>query len=277
MGMTLVQGRDFTDEDMSDLARLPDPRAAVPKPGAVIVSETTAKAFWPSGDAIGQFLSTSCDARPISRRQVVGIVRDVRSETLRDGPPAEVYVPYLEDPSFAMTLLVRTTLPTDQIVPTLRRELREVSADMSTANVRMLDDVVGDSMRASRFSAFVVAAFAITALLLSALGVFGVFAFGIATRLREIGIRTALGATGTDITRMFLKQAAGPICVGVVLGTVGAFGLGRFIQALLFGVTPHDTLSYVAAASMLVGVALAASYLPVRRVLQADPAQTLRS
>jgi ABC-type antimicrobial peptide transport system permease subunit len=141
----------------------------------------------------------------------------------------------------------------------------------------MLDDVVGDSMRASRFSAFVVAAFAITALLLSALGVFGVFAFGIATRVREIGIRTALGATGSDITRMFLKQAAGPICVGVALGTVGAFGLGRFIQALLFGVTPHDTLSYVAAASMLVGVALAASYLPVRRVLQADPAQTLRS
>ena len=277
MGMTLVQGRDFTDEDMSDLARLPDPRAAVPRPGAVIVSETTARAFWPSGDAIGQFLSTSYDARPISRRQVVGVVRDVRSETLRGGPPAEVYVPYLEDPSFAMTLLVRTTLPTDQIVPTLRRELSEVSADMSTANVRMLDDVVGDSMRSSRFSAFVVAAFAITALLLSALGVFGVFAFGIATRVREIGIRTALGATGSDITRMFLKQAAGPICVGVVLGTVGAFGLGRFIQALLFGVTPHDTLSYVAAASVLVGVALAASYLPVRRALQADPAQTLRS
>lgn len=276
MGMTLVQGRDFTEEDVSDLARLPDPRAAVPRPGAVIVNETTARAFWPSGDAIGQFLSTSYDARPISRRQVVGIVRDARSETLRGDPPAEVYVPYLEDPSFAMTLLVRTTLPTDQIVPTLRRELRGVSADMSTANVRMLDDVVGESMRSSRFSAFVIAAFAVTALLLSALGVFGVFAFGIATRAREIGIRMALGATGSDITRMFLKQAAGPICVGVTLGTAGAFALGRLIQALLFGVSPHDTLSYVAAVSMLVGVALAASYLPVRRVLQADPARALR-
>ena len=136
LGMTIVQGRDFTKDDISDLARLPDPRAAVPRQGAVIVNETTARAFWPSGNAIGQFLSTSFDARPVSRRQVVGIVRDARSESIRGGPPAEVYVPYLEDPSFAMTLLVRTPLPTEQIVPLIRRELRTVSADLSTANVR---------------------------------------------------------------------------------------------------------------------------------------------
>lgn len=150
LGMTLVQGRDFTNEDMSDLSRLPDPRAVVPRQGAVIVNQTTARTFWPSGNAIGQFLSTSFDARPVSRRQVVGIVRDVRSESVRGGPPAEVYVPYLEDPSFAMTLLVRTTVPTDQIVPMIRREIRSVSADLSTANVRLLDDVVGESMRSSR-------------------------------------------------------------------------------------------------------------------------------
>jgi predicted permease len=279
MGMTLVQGRDFTEKDISDLARLPDPKAALtaaPRQGALIVNETTARTFWPSGDAIGQFLSTSFDARPINRRQVVGIVRDARSETLRGGPPAEVYVPYLEDPSFAMTLLVRTILPTDQIVPIIRRELRDVTADMSTANIRMLDDVVGDSMRSSRFSASVMAAFAVAALLLSALGVFGMFAFGIATRVREVGIRMALGATGPDITRMFLKQAAGPITVGVALGTAGALALGRLVDSLLFGVAPTDAVSYAAAATMLVTVALMASYLPVRRVLQADPARALR-
>lgn len=133
MGMTLVHGRNFTNEDMSDLARLPDPRAAVPRQGAVIVNETTARTFWPGGNALGQFLSTSFDARPVSRRQVVGIVRDARSESIRGGPPAEVYVPYLEDPSFAMTLLVRSTLPADQTVSLVRRELREVSVDLSTA------------------------------------------------------------------------------------------------------------------------------------------------
>lgn len=175
-----------------------------------------------------------------------------------------------------MTLLVRTTLPADQIAPVLRRELRAVSADMSTANIRMLDDVVGDSMRSSQFSAFVIAAFAVAALLLSALGVFGVFAFGIATRVREIGIHMALGATGSDISRMFLKQAAGPITVGLALGTAGALTLGRLVDSLLFGVTPTDAVSYAAAASILVTVALIASYLPVWRVLQADPARALR-
>jgi putative ABC transport system permease protein len=276
MRMTLVQGRDFTNDDMSDLARLADPRAAVPRQGAVIVNETTARTFWPSENAIGRFLSTSFDARPISRRQVVGIVRDARSESIRGGPPAEVYVPYLEDPSFAMILLVRTTRPADQMIPIIRRELQRVSADLSTANVRMLDDVVGESTRSSRFSAFVMSAFALAAHLLSALGVFGVFAFGVASRAREIGIRMALGATGSDIIRMCVRHAAAPITVGLILGTIGAIALGRLVESLLFGVAPTDVMSYAAAASMLVGTALVASYLPVRRVLRAGPARALR-
>ena len=175
-----------------------------------------------------------------------------------------------------MTLHVRTTLPADQVVPIIRRELRSVSADMSTANVRMLDDVVGESMRSSRFNAFVVSAFAVAALLLSALGVFGVFAFGVASRVREVGIRMALGATGSEITRMFLTEAAGPISVGVPFGTAGAIALGRLAGSLLFGVASTDVASYTAAASMLVGVAFVASYLPVRRVLRAGPARALR-
>lgn len=276
MGMTLIKGRDFTNEDMSDLARLANPKAAISRQGAVIVNETTARTFWPSGDAIGQFLSTSFDARVVSRRQVVGIIRDARSSSIRGGPPAEVYVPYLEDPSFAMTLLVRTTLPTDQIVPIIRRELRSVSADMSTANVRMLNDVVGESMRSARFSAFVISMFAAAALLLSALGVFGVFAFGVASRVREIGIRMALGATGSDIGRIFLRQAAGPITIGVIVGTTGAIALGRLVDSLLFGVASTDVASYGAAGSILVGIALIATYLPVRRVLRAGPARALR-
>ena len=268
MGMTLVQGRDFTEDDASDLARLPDPAAAVPRQGAVIVNETTARAFWPAGNALGQFLSTSLDARGLNRRQVVGVVRDARSATLRGVPPAEVYVPYLEDPSFSMTLLVRTPVPADRIVPILRREMRDVNADLSTANIRMLDDIVSDSMGSSRFSAWVVSAFAVTALLLSAVGVFGVFAFGVAARVREIGIRMALGATGPDITRLFLKQAAGPVCMGVTAGAAGALVLGRLIAALLFGVAPTDPVSFAVATVLLVAVALVASYLPVRRVIR---------
>jgi putative ABC transport system permease protein len=276
MGMTLVQGRDFTNEDISDLARLPDPSVAVPRQGAVIVNETTARTLWPGGNAVGQFLSTNFDARPVSRRQVIGVVRDARSESIRGGPPAEVYVPYLEDPSFALTLLVRSALPADQTASMVRRELREVSADLSTAEVRLLTDVVGDSMRSSRFSAFVVGAFAAAALTLSAVGVFGVFAFGAASRARELGIRMALGATHRDIARMFLKQAAAPIVGGLAVGTATALVLGQAVASLLLGVAPTDLISYLASASTLSGIALLASYLPLRRVLGADPAHALR-
>lgn len=276
MGMRLVQGRDFTSEDTSDLARLPDPRAASPRQGAVIVNEATAKAFWPSGDAVGQFLSTSYDARPVSRRRVVGVVRDARSESIRSGAPAEVYVPYLEDPSFAMTLLIRSDLPVSQIVPAVRRELRAVSAELSTAEVRMLDDVVGDSLRTSRFNALVLSAFGIVGLFLSALGVFGVFAFGVASRAREVGIRMAVGATARNIVQMFLSHAIGPILSGIVVGTAASFLFARVVGSLLFGVAATDITSYVVAAVTMAGTALLASYLPVRRLLQSDPARALR-
>ncbi len=279
MGMTLLQGRDFTDDDISDLARLsamPDPRSVVPRPGVVIVNEAAARAFWPSGNAVGQAISTQFDARGIGGREVVGIVRDVRSDTLTGAPPVEVYVPYLEDPGFVMTLLVRTSLPADRIVPVIRRELRRVSPDLSTANIRMLEDVVAGSTRSSRFSAVLVGAFATVALALSAVGIFGVFAFDMATRARDVGIRIALGATSADIVRAFLGKAAGPIGVGLAIGTLGALGLGRLVQTLLFGVEPTDAVSFVAAAVLLVAVATGASYLPVRRLLRADPARSLR-
>lgn len=276
MGMHLVQGRDFTNEDMSDLARLPDPRGASPRQGAVIVNEATAKAFWPAGNAVGQFLSTSYDARPVSRRRVAGVVRDARSESLRRGAPAEVYVPYLEDPSFAMTLLVRSERPAFQIVPAIRRELRAVSTELSTADVRMLDDVVGDSLRTSRFNALVLSAFGIVGLFLSALGVFGVFAFGVASRAREVGIRMAVGATARNIVQMFLSHAIGPILSGIVVGTVASFLFARVVGSMLFGVAATDSASYVVAAVTMAGTALLASYLPVRRLLQSDPARALR-
>ncbi len=276
MGMSLVQGRDFTNDDMSDLARLSNPRAALPRQGAVIVNEATAKAFWPSGNAVGEFLSTSYDARPVSRREVVGVVRDARSESLRGGAPAEVYVPYLEDPSFAMTLLIRSELPVSQVVPAVRRELRAVSTDLSTAEVRLLDDVVGDSLRTSRFNAFVLSAFGIVGLFLSALGVFGVFAFGVASRAREVGIRMAIGATGRDIVQLFLSHAVGPILAGIAIGTAASVLFARAIGSLLFGVAATDGVSYAVAALTMAGTALLASYLPVRRLLQSDPARALR-
>ena len=276
LGMTIVQGRDFTNADASDLALLPDPRAGKPRPGAVIVNETTARTYWPSGNALGRFLTTSFDMRVVNRREVVGIVRDIVSEGRREAPPIEVYIPYLEDPSFAMTLLIRTALPPDQIVPVLRREIQLAAPDLSVANIRTMDDVVRQSLASPRFSAVLVSSFAAAALLLAAIGVYGVCAFGVSTRAREIAIRLALGATRQDIVRLFLKQAAGPVGLGLAVGALGALALSRLVAALLFGVAPTDVVSFAAATVLLVTVALVASYLPVRRALRRSASDVLR-
>jgi predicted permease len=276
MGMTLVQGRDFTRADAGALARspMPSPRTTAPRAGAVIVNEAAARMLWPSGDVLGQSLSTSFDSSAIAGRRVVGVVRNVRSEDRRRDAPAEVYVPYLEDPSFATRLLVRTALPADRIVPAIRRALHGVSADLSLANVRTLDDVVE---RSARFSAVMIGVFAGTSLLLAAIGVFGVFAFGMATRAREVGVRIALGATRADLLWLFLKQASAAIVAGLACGLAAAMALGRLVASLLYGVTPTDAISYVCAGLTLAAVSFAASYLPIRRALRQDPTRALRA
>jgi putative ABC transport system permease protein len=275
LGIPLVAGRDFRETDISDLARLPAPRPGVRREGVAIINETTARRFWPDGGALGRLLSTEYDPG-ISARRVIGIARDTRSGALREAPPVEVYVPYLEDPSFAMTLLVRTRTPPDVILPAIREGIRRVAPDLSTANIQTLDTIVAGSMGSAPFNALIVSSFAAAAFVLSAIGIFGMFAYGVAARAREIGIRMALGASPSDVTRLFLREAAIPVAVGVVAGAFGAWTLAGTFSALLFGVTPTDLGSFAAAAVLLAAVALTASYLPLRKALSADPAASLR-
>jgi putative ABC transport system permease protein len=275
LGIPFVAGRDFTDADISDLARLPDPNAHRRSEGVAIINATAARMFWPGANPLGRLLSTQYDPG-ISARRVVGVVQDVRSETLRDRMPAEVYVPSLEDPSFAMTLLIRTPLPPAQIVPALRHEIAQAAPDLSTANVRLLSDIVDESMGSAPFNTVIVTGFAAAALLLSAIGVFGVFAFGVAARRREIGIRIALGATRNAVTRLLLGEIATPVVLGIAVGAVTAIAAGRIFGALLYGVTSTDPASYALAIAVVLVVALGAAYVPVRRALRGDPATALR-
>lgn len=276
LGIPFTAGRDFTPSDISDLARLPDPDATRRSQGVVIVNETTAREFWPGENALGKMLSTEYDAG-ISGRRVVGIVKDSRSGSIFDAAPTEIYVPYLEDPSFAMTLLVRTRLPVDHVSNLMRSRLVNVAPDLSTANIRPLQEVVEESMGSAPFSTVLVSAFAAVSLALSALGVYGVFAFAVAIRTREIGIRSALGATRGDVARLFLREAAAPIATGVIAGSLIAMALTRLVRSLLFGVSPTDPVSFAAAIGVLVCVALAASYVPLRRAHAIDPAVALRT
>jgi putative ABC transport system permease protein len=191
--------------------------------------------------------------------------------------PPEVYVPYLEDPSFAMTLLIRTPLAPAQILPALRHEIRQAAPDLSTANVRMLSEVVHESMGAAPFNAVIVSGFAAAALMLSAIGVFGVFAFGVTARRREIAIRIALGATRDDVTRLLLHEIATPVALGIAIGAAIAVSAGQAIGALLYGVSATDPVSFAVSIAVVLLVVLGAGSVPIRRALRIDPAEALRS
>jgi putative ABC transport system permease protein len=276
MGMSLRQGRDFTAADGTTDEQLTS-RSAAPRDGTIIINETAARLWWPDGTALGRYVSTNYDRTITPRRRIVGIVADTRGDRIVAAPPPEVYLPYFEDPAFGGTFVVRTSLPAAALAPLLRRELMAVDRQFSVTAVRPMVDIVDDAMGSRRFSTLITALFAGVALALAAIGVYGVLAFGVARRRREIGIRMALGATRGDITRLFLRQASGPILAGIVAGLAGALALSRLIAGLLYGVAPTDPVSFAAATSLLAAIALTASYLPVRLALRTDPAAALRA
>jgi hypothetical protein len=231
--------------------------------------------FWPGGNALGQSASTGVDFA-VSGRTVAGIVRDTRSQAVGAPPGPEVYAPYLEDPSFAMTFLVRTPLPIAQALPSLQHAMRAVDPEISTANERTLDEIVNGASGSSRISAAVVALFATVALVLSAIGIYGMLAFTVSRRTREFGIRMALGADRHDIRRLLLRETASAITVGLIAGVGGALAMTRWTSSLLFGVGSRDPWSFAIAVGCLALICLIAGYIPVRTAGHTDAAEALK-
>jgi putative ABC transport system permease protein len=275
LGVPLVSGRDFDDRDAVREDQYADLRHKRGQ-GALIVNETAARVFWPGSNALGQSVSTGVDFA-VSRRTVVGVVRDTRSQAVEAPPGPEVYAPYLEDPSFAMTFLVRTPLPIAQALPSLQRAMRSVDPEISTANERTLDEIVNGASGSSRISAAVVALFATVALVLSAIGIYGMLAFTVSRRTREFGIRMALGADRHDISRLLLRETALAITVGLIAGIGGALAMTRWTSSLLFGVGSRDPWSFAIAVGCLALICLIAGYIPVRTAGQTDAAEALKT
>ncbi len=275
IGTRILAGRDFVEADAASEPQLTSPQAQG-RDGAAIVNETAARLLWPDERPLEQFLSTSFDRRTTPRRRVVGVVADTRRESPGTPPEPEVYIPYAEDPAFAMTLLVRTTLPPDRIVPSILTTLADLDPALSTAAAVRLEDVVAASIALPRLSAQITGLFALVALLLSAVGVYGVLAYAVVCRRREVGIRLALGATAQHIGTLFLTSVGRAVVAGLVLGGVLTYVGTHSLSSLLFGVGPTDPMSFVVGAAVLAAASLAASYVPLRRALAVDPAVTLR-
>ena len=268
MGIALRSGRGFTGQDNATA------------PGVAIVSQSVARTLWPGGDAIGQRISVENNPRPEDWLTIIGVVDDVRQRSLTEKAHPAIYRPYaqVKDRGFLrrMTFVVRTAAHPATMAAAMRGALREVDTNQAALSITTMTDLLATSTAEPQFQTRLIAIFSMLALLLAAIGVYGVLACAVAERTREIGIRMALGAEKSDITRMILSRSLLLVSVGVALGVAGALAVTRVLAKFLFEVKSTDLAVFVGVAALLVAVALLAGWLPARRATRVDPLIALR-
>ena len=252
-----LAGRDFTELDGRNAPRV------------VIVNETFVRRFFGGGPALG---------RKVNGWTVVGVVKDGKYEHLEESPKAYMYLPFAQDYSAdeRIVMHVRTAGPPENWMPVLRRDVRAIDPNVAIFSWQPLAQHIGASLFVQRSAASLLSVLAVVALLVAALGLYGVIAYAVAQRTREIGIRIALGAQPRDVLRMVVGDGLRLSAVGIAAGGAVSVALGRTVAALLFGVNAADAAVLASAAAFLAAVALAASWVPARRALRVDPAVSLR-
>lgn len=268
MGIPLTRGRGI---EAGDTAR------STP---VVVLTESAVSRYFPGENPIGQRITLGWrrpDGMPKAGGEVVGVVADVKSSGLAKDAVPEIYLPYAQLPVSSMDVLLRTSVPPMSLGPAVEAAVSELDPEIPVARLRTLSDVVARSISQPRFYMLLLSLFASTAVLLAALGIFGVMSYAVTQRSREIGIRMALGAPPANVMRMVMRNAGVLIVTGIVSGLAGAVALSRFLEGLLFNLSPTDPATLAAVALSLVAVALLASYLPARQATRVDPLLTLRS
>jgi len=263
MGVPLKRGRAFGPQDHEKA------------PPVVILSESLARAFWPNADPIGSRVRLGPNPND-PWMTVVGIVSDVRMGVDGESRPT-AYVSARQDHWGGMAIVMRTTTDPMSMLPAVRREVRAIDATIPVADANSMKQVRAQGLTDRRLPMQLMAAFAVLALVLAAVGVYGVMAYSVAARTREIGVRVALGAQPRNVFGMVLRQGMGAAAAGLTLGLLGAAALGRVLTSLLYGVKPTDVLTFVGVAGVLLTVVLAACLVPARRAVRVDPLEALRS
>ncbi|MBI2149276.1 MAG: ABC transporter permease [Acidobacteria bacterium] len=273
MRIPLLRGRDFNDRDTTDA------------PLVTIINETMARQFFPNGDPIGKrvILDWVPDERP---REIIAVVGDTATAPLQRRQPATLYVPHVQQtsrftgPSWwlrsGMYFALRTPGNPMNLVPAVKRAVAEVDPNTPVAEVRTVEQSLDNQVRNLRLYMLLLGIFGAVAAVLAATGIYGVMAYSIVDRTREIGIRRALGGQTQDVLMMVFRQAAWLIGIGLVLGLAGSFALTRLIQSQLFGVTPADPVTYAASSLLLLLIAVVACLIPARRAIAVDPIVTLK-
>ena len=257
--LALLAGRDFQLSDSST------------SPPVIIINERMRSRFWPSGDALGHVFTAGTDSYT-----VVGVARDTKYRSLRENPRMVMYLPLTQLHRDTVNLVVKTALPADATTAALREAVRSVDPAMPLYNVRTFAEHVDRSLYLDRLRARLVSWLAALALVLAAVGIHGVVSYDVTQRTREVGIRIALGAPRNAILAMLVGGGARLALVGVLIGGGLALLLARSVRSQLYGITPNDPVTLLAAAAILFAVAVAATYVPARRATRIDPMSAVR-
>jgi predicted permease len=267
----IVKGRGFSESDTPD------------QPPVVVISQSMAKRFWPNEDPIGKHLVLSF--YPGVSREIVGVVGDVKLFELKNADPsATLYYPVSQlrpindQPwrSFGLELAVRTHSKPEAMTSAVISAIHQVNSAQPVADVASYDNLVYQSITPQRLNMLLLAVFAGLALVLAAVGIYSVLSYGVKRRVREIGIRMALGAQIHDVLRMVVLEGMRPTLIGVVVGLAGALTLGSVLQKLIFGVKATDPLTFGAVSLLLATVAFLASAIPAYRASKVEPLKALR-
>jgi putative ABC transport system permease protein len=267
MRIPLVRGRYFTGRD------------AAGAPDVVIINEATARRYWPDGDPIGGRMAFNLgpDARWL---EIVGVVGDIKHQGLETDANPEAYLPYRQ-PTFAwatkrMTIVLRVTDGAGAVASLLRSAVTQTDPLQPLGTVVRMDDTIAESIGSRRLTLLLLSGFAAVALLLTAAGLYGLMAYVVAQRTREIGVRMALGASRRTVLGLVVRQAGAWTVAGMALGLLGAAALARYVSTLLFGVSAGDPAIYASVCGVLALVALAAVSVPSWRATRIEPLRALR-
>ena len=262
LGIPLLRGRAMDGRDRADGARV------------AVVNESLARRYFGGADPVGRRVWVGGGLNQVT---IVGLVADIRHRGLAARPRPELYVPSAQYPHGGMTVVVRGTGDPSTLARALKDQVYALHPDQPITALATLPDLVSRSVAPRRVQLLLLGGFAALALVLAAVGVYGVVAYAVGRRTREIGIRIALGATESTVRRTVLVPGLGLAAIGVLLGAVGAWYVGRLLTGELYEVSPHDPRTLVTAAAVLLCVAWMACEIPARRATRTDPVNVLRS
>jgi putative ABC transport system permease protein len=261
MDIPILSGRSFTVTD----------NAAAPK--VAVISRQMAEQIWPDENVLGKHFTADYKEGEL---EIVGVAGNTRISGMNLRLRNDFYVPMRQSKPLWTTLIISTQSDPSNFVPAVRSAILSIDKDQALASVRTVDEMLSTSVALQRFEALLVGSFAGIALILASVGIYGVISYSVKQRSRELGIRIALGATPGSVMRLALRATMVPVTIGLAFGWAASFGLARFMSSVLYGLSPTDAVSNIAAVAILCAVATTACYIPARHALKIDPAKVLR-